>query len=325
MPFFFLRKKRVRQDTPIITEYGWATPSDKSILRWKQAQIFSSSTNLLRLKGSSFSRCKDDHFRVQTTRPIEELQDIGISYCTAASTTQEMVPETAQEWKILLNGATKGETLEHVFVQVAWWSNAFPARDSAWKQSSILKTFKVTKHDLSIIASSPPSLLEAGASSQLAKLVEIVHPRSQSWQEGDQPCSGSCQERFTSIVLMRAGHLTQKQLQPQVPEVVPMPPVGGVRWRQEHHWGKKKKCKRNKNSQNKRQTKQMAAVRGGQVKGKWCNLIPEVKRWTRKVPRGDHSIGLHPQETKTSEFQAGSEQRDCYRCLPIRVLPRAEG
>lgn len=177
MPFFFfLRKKRVRQDTPIITEYGWAKPSDKSILRWKQAQIFSSSTNLLRLKGSSFSRCKDDHFRVQTTRPIEELQDIGISYCTAASTTQEMVPETAQEWKILLNGATKGETLEHVFVQVAWWSNAFPARDSAWKQSSILKTFKVTKHDLSIIASSPPSLLEAGANSQLAKLVEIVHP-----------------------------------------------------------------------------------------------------------------------------------------------------
>ena len=53
--------------------------------------------------------------------------------------------------------------------------------------SGILKTFKVTKHDLSIIASSPPSLLEAVASSQLAKLVEIVHPRYQSWERQVSP------------------------------------------------------------------------------------------------------------------------------------------
>lgn len=99
----------------------------------------------------------------------------------AVSTTAGTIPEATQAWKTLLNRANKGETIEHAFVhgEVMLLQIDIVPESRVY---GIPKTFKVTEHDLSIIASSPPCLLEADASSQLAKHGEIVHPRLQSWE-----------------------------------------------------------------------------------------------------------------------------------------------
>lgn len=117
--------------------------------------------------------------------------------------------------------------------------------------SSTLKTFNVTKHDLSIIVSSSPSLLEAVTSSQPAKLCEIVHPRSQSWEKQVSPAleavkKGSPQLSWRVEVISLSHSLNLRCLKwfPHLQR--------GLRWRQEHHWRKKKKGKRNKNFQNKK-------------------------------------------------------------------------
>lgn len=132
--------------------------------------------------GSSFAGCKDPRFGEQTTRPTGKLQEVACLNCAAASTTPETDPEATQACKILLNGATKREALEHAFVHgevMLFQTERVPKN----RVSGILKSFKVTQHDLSIMASSPPSLWEAVASSQLVTRGEIVHPRSQSWEK----------------------------------------------------------------------------------------------------------------------------------------------
>lgn len=72
------------------------------------------------------------------------------------SAALETVPKAGQERKIVLSWAVKEETLECAFVLVAWGSDDFPDMRTVPKcrVNGILKPFKVTKHDLSILDAS---------------------------------------------------------------------------------------------------------------------------------------------------------------------------
>lgn len=106
---------------------------------------------------------------------------LQVHIVTAVSTALATIPEATYEWKILLNGATKAETLKHALVQETRWRDLLFQTEIVQESrvSRTLKAFKVTKHDLSVIISSPPSLLQVTA----IKLGQTVHPTSQSWEK----------------------------------------------------------------------------------------------------------------------------------------------
>jgi len=105
--------------------------------------------------------------------------------------------------------------------------------------NGILEPFKVTKHDLSNIASSPPSLLEGVASSQLVELGEIVYPRSQSWERQlslavEAVKKDSPELSWQAQVTLRRHSFNLRYLKRFLHH------QWGLRWRQEHHCKKKR-------------------------------------------------------------------------------------